>query len=145
MKRLTLLILIVLLAGEFSGGENTAGAGKEIESLLDVQKATWNRGDLDTYMKYYWNSEALTFQSGAQRLQGWKALLARYQKNYGGDNGDMGSLDFTDLMIRVLSGEHAYVLGRWKVVQKGVAREGVFTLILKRMPDGWRIIHDHTS
>ena len=145
MKRLALLMLVVLLAWDFSGGENTAQAGKEIESLLDLQKAAWNRGDLDTFMKYYWNSEDLTFQSGAQRLQGWKALLARYQKNYGGGNGDMGSLDFTDLVIRVLSGEHAYVLGRWKVIQKGLARAGVFTLILKRTPEGWRIIHDHTS
>ena len=143
MKKTALLILAILLGWNLSAGEDVIPASGEIESLLNLQKTAWNQGDLAGFMKYYWNSGALTFQSDDQRLQGWKELLARYQKNYGRE--DMGTLDFTDLVVRILSENHAYVLGRWRVVQKGSTKAGVFTLILKKMPEGWRIIHDHTS
>lgn len=27
----------------------------------------------------------------------------------------------------------------------GANPHGVFTLVMRRMPDGWRVIHDHSS
>ena len=57
----------------------------------------------------------------------------------------MGKLDFTDIEIKVLSGDFAYVLGRWKLTLKDTSKEGLFTIILQRFTEGWRIIHDHTS
>jgi len=37
------------------------------------------------------------------------------------------------------------VLGRWVLTGTEHAGRGVFTLVLERRPEGWRIIHDHTS
>lgn len=94
-------------------------------------------------MKYYWDSEDFTFQSGNNRLMGWNALLSRYKENYLGEN--MGTLDFSDIVIKALSTEYAYVLGRWKLLFKDSSKEGLFTLIFQRFSEGWRIIHDHSS
>jgi len=115
----------------------------EILRILQLQKEAWNRGDLQGYMAYYWKSAELTFQSGASRVRGWATLLERYQKSYSGEK--MGQLDFSDIEVNVLSKDCAYVLGRWSVSVQDEKKGGVFTLILKRFPEGWRIIHDHTS
>lgn len=115
----------------------------EILKVLELQKEAWNKGDLEGYMAYYWKSDQLTFQSGANRVGGWETLLERYKKSYSGDR--MGQLDFSDLEVKVLGRDYALVLGRWSVDIMGEKKGGVFTLILRRFPEGWRIIHDHTS
>jgi len=94
-------------------------------------------------MEDYWYSENFTFQSGNNRLHGWQALLSRYKTSYSGEN--LGKLNFTDLEIKVLSNDHAYVLGRWKLIFKDSSKEGLFTIIFQRMTEGWKIIHDHSS
>ncbi len=115
----------------------------EIQTVLDEQKKSWNTGNIEGFMEYYWKSEDFTFQSGDKRLKEWETLLARYKENYSGEK--MGKLDFTDIDIRVQSRDFAYVLGRWKLVFNYSSKEGLFTIIFKRPPEGWRIIHDHTS
>jgi len=57
----------------------------------------------------------------------------------------MGVLDFTDIAINVMSQEFVYVIGRWRVILKDSAKEGLFTIIFRHLPEGWKIIHDHTS
>ncbi|MBM3285652.1 MAG: nuclear transport factor 2 family protein [Candidatus Aminicenantes bacterium] len=142
MKKWTagFVILMAINAADSSPPQDVRG---ELLGILDLQKESWNRQDLDGFMAYYWNSEEFTFQSGATRLRGWKALLERYKKSYSGEN--WGELDFSDLEVNVLSADFAYVLGRWKLALKESLREGVFTIIFRRFPEGWRIIHDHSS
>ena len=115
----------------------------EIKDIFDQQKISWNEENIEGFMEYYWNSENFTFQSGNKRLYGWNALLSRYKKSYTGEN--WGTLDFTDIEIKVLSNDIAYVLGRWKLAFKDSSNEGLFTIIFNRKPEGWKIIHDHTS
>jgi beta-aspartyl-peptidase (threonine type) len=139
-KRAAVLVICIFYLSSFS---SPAGDVKsELLRILDLQKAAWNGHDLEGFMAYYWNSDELTFQSGANKLRGFKALLERYQKSYSGEH--WGKLDFTDLEVKVLDADCAYVLGRWKLALQE-AREGVFTIILRRFPEGWRIVHDHTS
>jgi len=126
-----------------AAGRALPSADNDILAVLDAQKAAWNRADIDGFMAYYWKSDDLTFQSGARRTRGWSDVLARYKKNYAPDR--MGRLDFTDLVVRVLSRDAAFVLGRFKLDYGDKTQEGVFTLIFRRMKDGWRIVHDHTS
>ncbi len=115
----------------------------EIKDVLDQQKTQWNDKNIEGFMGFYWNSEKLTFQSGNKRLHGWDALLSRYKESYSKEK--WGMLDFTDIEIKVLSNDMSYVLGRWKVASENSSEEGLFTLLFLRMPEGWRIIHDHTS
>jgi ketosteroid isomerase-like protein len=57
----------------------------------------------------------------------------------------MGTLTFSDLEITLLSSDSALASGRWKLERAKDQPHGRFTLILKRLPEGWRIVHDHTS
>ena len=50
-----------------------------------------------------------------------------------------------ELDIDVLSADAAVVRGRWHLKMTKEEPNGLFTLIFKRFPDGWRIVHDHTS
>jgi uncharacterized protein (TIGR02246 family) len=115
----------------------------EIRAVLDRQKAAWNERNIEGFMEDYWKSENFTFQSGNNRLHGWEALLSRYKKSYTG--GNWGELDFTDIEVKILTKNYAYVLGRWKLTFKDSVSEGLFTIIFQRRSEGWKIIHDHSS
>jgi len=54
-------------------------------------------------------------------------------------------LHFSDLEVRFLAGDSALVLGKWRLARKKDEIGGVFTLVWQKFPEGWRIIHDHTS
>jgi ketosteroid isomerase-like protein len=139
---LALLVLpAVLLAQPPAAGD----AQKAIRAVLDAQVVAWNKGDLEGFMAGYWKSPDLTFYSGKTKMRGWQATLDRYRKRYQGEGREMGKLAFSELEIEPLSGDYALVRGRWQLTLKGENPGGLFTLVLKKLPEGWRIIHDHTS
>jgi len=143
MKRTGTLILVMIALGAAASGQAPQAAEKEIKAVLDLQQAAWNRGDIDGFMAFYWKSGDLTFQSANRRTHGWTEVLTRYKKTY--PSGKMGKLEFADLAVHLLSPDSAFVLGRFELDLDGSLKEGVFTLILKRTAEGWRIVHDHTS
>lgn len=116
---------------------------KEMKRIHTLQRNAWNEGNIEGFMAHYWKSKKMTYQSGDTRLMGWDALLDRYKKVY--PEGNMGTLEFSDLIIHVLSEDSAYVLGKWKLKTETWTKQGLFTTILKKMEDGWKIIHDHSS
>ncbi len=117
-----------------------------IKHLLVTQIEAWNHGNLEGFMQGYWQSPDLTFFSGTSVTRGWDPTLARYKQRYQSEGREMGHLDFQDLNIDLLSGRSAVVTGKWQLtMQDGKQPHGLFTLIIKRMPDGWKIVHDHTS
>jgi len=122
-----------------------AAAKEAIQQLLDAQAVAWNKGDLEGFMAGYWKSPDLSFSSGKDNLRGWQATLERYKKRYQAEGKEMGKLTYSDLEIDVLGPDSAFVRGRWKVVTSKETQGGLFTLILKKLPEGWRIVHDHTS
>lgn len=117
---------------------------KQIQYLLSQQASDWNKGDIAGYMNGYWNSDSLLFTSGGNIRRGWKATFEKYKKSYG-TVSKMGTLNFSHLEIRLLSSKSAWVFGTWELTREQDHPGGVFTLILKKFPAGWRIIHDHTS
>jgi beta-aspartyl-peptidase (threonine type) len=117
-----------------------------IRALLDLQVAAWNRGDLDAFMTTYWNSPDLVFQSGGIRTRGWQATLDRYRRRYQAEGKAMGRLAFSEVEIEILGPSAALARGRWRLeMPDGTHPAGLYTLILKNRPEGWRIVHDHTS
>ncbi len=117
-----------------------------MRAVLDAQVAAWNRHDLDSYMAGYWKSPDLTFYSGGTITRGWQPTLERYRKRYQSEGRDMGSLDFPEISVEPLGDATAVVRGRWRLKMKdGKTPQGLFTLIFKKFPEGWRIVHDHTS
>jgi uncharacterized protein (TIGR02246 family) len=122
------------------------GRERAIRALLDKQVEDWNRGDLDGFCKGYWESPKLVFQAGGERSDGWEAMRARYRKRYQSEGRAMGRLAFTGVEVEVLGDDAAFARGRWKLeLPDGTRPGGLFTLILRRLPQGWRIVHDHTS
>lgn len=119
-------------------------ATNEIQNVLHAQQEAWNRGDIDKFMNGYWRSDETVFVSGDEVTRGWQKVVDRYKKKYS-DRAKMGTLTFSDLEITPLSADSAVALGAWKLKRASDNPHGRFTLIFRRFPDGWRIIHDHTS
>jgi beta-aspartyl-peptidase (threonine type) len=123
-----------------------ADADSEIRSVLDAQVAAWNKHDLPAYMTGYWKSDLLTFYSGGTITKGWQKTLERYQARYQSEGKEMGTLDFKELTIELVGPKAGVARGRWHLAMSGNQQlEGLFTVIFKKLPEGWRIIHDHSS
>lgn len=140
-------LLLALLSGIALAQTSPGKAGPEvaIRAVLDTQVGAWNHHDLDAFMQGYWNSPELTFFSGATETKGWQPTLERYRRRYQSEGRAMGTLSFSDLQIEVLGPSAAFVRGRFHLAMPdGKQPTGLFTLIFRKFPDGWRIIHDHT-
>jgi beta-aspartyl-peptidase (threonine type) len=123
-----------------------AEAEEGVKHLLGSQVEAWNHGNLEGFMLGYWPSPDLTFYSGATVFKGWEPTFERYRQRYQSEGKGMGQLVFQDLSVDVLSRRAAVVTGKWQLTMSdGKQPHGLFTLIVKRMPGGWRIVHDHTS
>jgi beta-aspartyl-peptidase (threonine type) len=117
-----------------------------IRVVLAQQEQAWNRGDLEGYMQGYWKSPDLMFYSGGTVTRGWEATLERYRRRYKAEGKEMGRLDFTEDTIEMLGADSAVGRGRWNLtLSDGKKMTGLYTVILKRLPEGWRIVHDHSS
>jgi beta-aspartyl-peptidase (threonine type) len=125
--------------------ESGSAAEKAVRGVLDAQVTAWNKGDLEGFMEGYWHSPKLSFSSGADVTRGWDATLERYKKRYQSEGAEMGKLTFSDLEVEALGPDAALIRGRWQLVRTKDKPGGVFTLIFRKFPEGWRIIHDHTS
>jgi uncharacterized protein (TIGR02246 family) len=115
-----------------------------IRAVLTAQQAAWNRGDIRAFLEGYWNSPDLTFAGSDGIVRGYDGLLDRYRKSYP-DKAAMGELDFSGLETRMLAPDAALVLGHWHLKRAAGDVGGVFTLVFRHFPAGWRVIHDHTS
>jgi ketosteroid isomerase-like protein len=119
---------------------------RAVREVLDRQVADWNQGNLDAFLAGYWNSPKVVFQSGGQRSDGWEAMRDRYRRRYQAEGKAMGRLAFSALEIEPLGPEVMLVRGGWRLTMPdGTNPGGLFTLIVRKFPEGWKIVHDHTS
>jgi beta-aspartyl-peptidase (threonine type) len=147
MKTAALSIVVLLFAASLLVAQSPSAKSKirsDIRTVMDDQAAAWNRGDIDGFMRGYWNSPDLVFVSGANVTRGWQPTLDRYKKSYD-SREKMGTLTFSDLEIDVVSNDAAVVLGSWSLARAKDQPGGKFTLIFRKFKGGWRIVHDHTS
>jgi uncharacterized protein (TIGR02246 family) len=117
-----------------------------IRKVLADQVAAWNRGDIDGFMEGYENSLATTFIGKTVR-HGWQQVLENYRTSYG-TRAKMGTLDFSELAVRMLGTEYASVTGKFHLArgaEGGGEASGIFSLVFRKTPGGWKIILDHTS
>lgn len=139
MKRfaLTLFFACSLVAGDPSSA---------IRQVLADQQTAWNRHDIEGFMQGYNNSPETTF-AGTSVTKGYTAVLERYRKRYATGEA-MGTLEFTEIEVKLLSTKYALVTGRFHLERMpagGGESKGIFTLIFENEPNGWKIILDHTS
>ena len=147
MKSPWLALLPVLVAAILEAADEKSGNApviSEIRDVLRAQQEAWNRGDIDGFMNGYARAETTVFVSGDEVRRGWQTVRDRYLSKYN-DRAKMGTLTFSDLEIEQLGPDSAVALGRWELKRENDNPHGRFTLIFRKTPDGWRIVHDHTS
>lgn len=148
MKRFVVvaaLVIGVFAVGAVTPAEQPAKTADAVKAVLTDQVACWNKADLDGFLKTYWNDDKLTFYSGGTISNGWKAVAERYRKNYQADGKEMGQLTFSNIEVEILGPEAAMARAKWELKLSKETVGGLFTLILRKFPDGWKIVHDHTS
>ena len=115
-----------------------------IRKILDNQTAAWNRGDIDGFMKGYWESDSLMFIGKSGVTYGWSNTLKNYKKNYP-DTAAMGKLAFKLIEVKKLSNEYYHVTGKWSLKRSIGDIGGHYTLLFRKINGRWVIISDHSS
>lgn len=146
MRVLVLTAVIMTLAVGALGADAADAGQQAIRKVLSDQQAAWNRHDLEAFMSGYWHSDELTFFSGAHETRGWQGALDRYKATYQSAGHEMGRLEFSNLRIEMLAPDAAIVRGEFHLTMSdGKTPHGIFTLVFKKFPEGWKIVHDHSS
>ena len=117
--------------------------------MLHASADSWNRGDLEGFLDDYWRSEELTFSGEGGVTRGWEDVRTRYLTSYWAEGATRDSLSFEAIEVTDLGREHALALGQYVLFRPDegglVSATGYFSLVLEKMEDGWKILHDHTS
>jgi hypothetical protein len=115
-----------------------------LDILMEQQQLTWNSGDIDGFMGYYWKSDSLSFIGKSGITRGWQATLDNYKKSYD-SRAKMGRLDFTNMDHQLIGNEDVLINGKWELFRLKDTIGGYYTLHWKRKAGQWLIIADHTS
>ncbi|HEX6749272.1 MAG TPA: nuclear transport factor 2 family protein [Longimicrobium sp.] len=119
----------------------------EIEQVLQASAQAWNRGDLDGFLLPYLNSDQTTFV-GRDVVHGVPAIRETYLSSWWRGGTPTLNLAYNRIDVRPLGRDYALAVGHWVVTDKNTGQEtrtGIFSLTMVRTPQGWRIIHDHSS
>jgi hypothetical protein len=117
---------------------------KEILSILENQTIAWNQGNIEKFMKGYWNNDSLMFVGQSGVTYGFRNTMNNYRKNYS-DTVKMGKLFFTILQTKKLSPEYYFVLGKWFLKRSVGDLGGHYTLLFRKINGRWMIVSDHSS
>jgi ketosteroid isomerase-like protein len=146
------LVLAFICTGSAAHAQSAGGDETAIRAAITAQADAWNRDDIPAFMQAYEDSDETTF-IGVTLRKGYKPILERYRQIYT-TRAQMGTLTFSNLEIRLLPGscgtaEFAVATGRFHLehVAKGQAGkdDGIFSLVWRKGPQGWKIVLDHTS
>ena len=140
--RFNFIFLLVLLIPFASNGQSKDE--QAIRKVLQTQTEAWNNGNIDEFMRGYWENDSLKFIGQSGVTYGYKATLERYKKNYF-DTAQMGKLSFDILEVKKLSPEYYFVLGKWFLKRSVGDIGGTYTLIFRKVKGKWVIVSDHTS
>jgi ketosteroid isomerase-like protein len=141
MNKIPLLLLICITSVAVQAQSKDE---QTIRKALSIQNEAWNRGDLETFMSTYLNSDSLMFIGKSGVTYGWKNTLDNYKKGYP-DTATMGKLRFDLLEFKRLSPEYYFVVGKWFLTRSIGNVGGHFTLLFRKIKGKWYIIADHSS
>ena len=116
-----------------------------VKTVLAQEKA-WNAGDIAGYVKGYKDSPDTVF-IGKEVSRGFKQILLDYEHNYP-DRSSMGALTFSELEVHPITDTLAVCIGKYHLERSkkdGGTADGLFSLVMEKTPDGWKIVLDHTT
>ena len=123
------------------------GQSKDEQAALDLlkrQSSYWNKGDIENFMKGYWENDSLMFVGKSGVTYGYRATLENYKKGYP-DRAAMGELSFQFIKTKKLSPEYIFVVGKWHLKRTIGDIQGHFNLLFQKINNEWVIIVDHSS
>ncbi len=130
---------------ETDGWADAAALRAAVDSLLTTSADAWNAGDLDGFMSWYRRAPETTYVGSVGLVHGWRGIRARYAPLFE-PGADRDSLRFEDLETRPLGPDLGLATARYVLFDgDSTTANGPFTLVVRRLPDGWRIVHDHSS
>jgi len=121
-----------------------AGDAVSIRKVLDEQIKEWNKGNIEGFMQGYWRSDSLMFIGKSGINWGWQKTLDNYRKNYP-DTIAMGKLSYDIILVKELSPEYYYVVGKWMLTRSIGNLGGHYNLLFRKLNGQWLIIADHSS
>jgi len=136
---LTSLIIVSFFSIFAQSQDETA-----IKKVMDAQVIAWNDGNINNFMKTYWQNDSLMFIGKSGVTYGWQRTMDNYKKNYP-DKAAMGRLSFDLLELKPLSSFYYFVVGQWHLQRSSGSIGGYFTLLFKKINGEWLIIVDHSS
>jgi len=138
------IIIFALLAFSITVKAQKPTEKQAVLNVLEQQRADWNKGDVEAYMKGYWKNDSLLFVGKSGPTYGWQKTLENYKKGYP-DKAAMGYLTFGIKKVEFLTKDKAFVLGSWNVKQEKAELKGYFTLLLRKIDGIWKVVVDHSS
>lgn len=152
--RLSALLVVVTLAACRAGARPAATTSPAAESEIPARAiqaqlaraaVDWNRGDLESFLSDYAAESTTTFVDGFRARRGIGFIRENYAPRFA-PGARRDSLRFEEIETRSLTPTIALVTARY-ILERGdsVTASGPFTLIMERRPEGWRILHDHSS
>lgn len=143
MKKAGMLVSLVFIAAQYCFSQFSSDKLAVMQVLIQQQSA-WNKGSIEGFMDGYWKSDSLQFIGKKGITKGWQNTLDVYKKSYP-DTGTMGKLNFEIISIDVLSGQSAFVIGKWLLSRQKGDIGGYFSIVLKKINGHWLIVSDHSS
>ena len=133
-----LLFFLTLNTRAQSADEHT------IRKVLGDQTIAWNNGNIEEFMKGYWNNDSLMFIGKSGVTYGYQNTLMNYKKNYNGADA-MGTLSFDLIKVQRLSPEYYFIVGKWHLKRKIGDVGGHYNLLFRKINGTWVIVADHSS
>jgi ketosteroid isomerase-like protein len=118
----------------------------DIIKVLIGQENAWNKGDLAAFAGSFKDSPDTLFITH-QVFRGFAGLVDEYKRDYP-SRAAMGSLSYSDLEVHPLDENFAVVIGRYRLDRSkkdGGNVEGLFSLVVEKTDNGWKIVVDHTT
>ena len=140
MKKFLLVVAIFCSLITFAQSNDE----KAIRKVLNDQVAAWNNGNIEGFMQGYWQNDSLMFIGSKGVKWGWKTTLENYKKGYP-DTTAMGKLSFELLVVKKLSPEYYFIVGKWNLKRTIGDIGGHYDLVFRKINGRWLIISDHTS
>ena len=141
MRKLLCFFLAIILLQQARAQDKDELA---IRKILSNQIIAWNNGNVEEFMKGYWNNDSLMFIGKNGVTYGYQNTLMNYKKNY--NNADaMGILSFDLVKVQRLSPEYYFIVGKWHLKRKIGDVGGHYNLLFRKINGAWVIIADHSS
>jgi hypothetical protein len=149
IRTVSLSLILLAPALAYAQDEPLHTASKEELEVIKVllkQEDAWNHGDMEGFVQGYKNSPDTIFIAHTIS-KGFNGMIDAYRRDYP-SRAAMGNLGYSELQVHSLDDNYAVIIGRYhleRAKKDGGNAEGLFSLVLEKTDQGWKIIIDHSN